>query len=251
MTDVYQCGKVHFLFVSSCLQNNLLFALDFFQLPGWNRLELFPLLIHCGFCIRNFHVHQVVMCHSILCLRCLFVLERIRTSAMRVIHVSAMTQVSKKTARQVCTVLLYLNLNLENQINKQALSASKPPGTLCPVAPSTAIPTFSASFDAITSQPSEPPHHRRICLHERGRIIDAINSHSSEPATTLQHLNDLETCFTIPITRHVSFANATRCVQVHFDIEFTPPSSSEDDVFDNVAATLRRINPQRYRRLPS
>ena len=49
MTDVYQCGKVDFLFVSSCLQNNLFFARNFVQLPGWNRFELLPFLFHCCF----------------------------------------------------------------------------------------------------------------------------------------------------------------------------------------------------------
>ena len=42
-------------FVSLCFQNNLLFALDFVQLPSWNRLDLLPFLFHCSFCIRNLH----------------------------------------------------------------------------------------------------------------------------------------------------------------------------------------------------
>ena len=64
-------AKWTFFFVSLCFQNDLLFALDVFQIPCWNCLELFPFLVHCGFRIRNFHrlrhwnelVYQVVMSH--------------------------------------------------------------------------------------------------------------------------------------------------------------------------------------------
>ena len=55
MTDVHQCSKVDFLFVSVCFQNNLLLAFDFLQLPGWNRLKFLPLLLQCCFRTRNFH----------------------------------------------------------------------------------------------------------------------------------------------------------------------------------------------------
>ena len=44
-----------FLFVSLCFEINLLLALDFLQLPCWNRFELLPFLVHCCFCVRNFH----------------------------------------------------------------------------------------------------------------------------------------------------------------------------------------------------
>ena len=54
MTNVHQCGKVDFLFLSLCFQNDLLLALDLLQLPCWDRLELFPFFNHCWFCIRNF-----------------------------------------------------------------------------------------------------------------------------------------------------------------------------------------------------
>ena len=71
VTYVQQCGKVDFMFVSLCFQNNLLFALDFFQIPCWNCLELFPFRVHCAFCIGYFHrlchrdelVYQIVMRH--------------------------------------------------------------------------------------------------------------------------------------------------------------------------------------------
>ena len=72
MTYVHQCGKVDFFFSSLCAsRKNLFLALDFFQIPCRYCLELFPFLVHCGFCILNFHrlwhrnklVHQVVMCH--------------------------------------------------------------------------------------------------------------------------------------------------------------------------------------------
>ena len=71
VTNVHQCGKVDFLYVPLCFQNNLLFAIDFFQMPCGNCLELFLFLVHCGFCIRNFHrswhrdelVSQTVMGH--------------------------------------------------------------------------------------------------------------------------------------------------------------------------------------------
>ena len=64
-------AKWTFLLISLCFQNNLLFALDFFQIPYWNCLELFPFLVHGSFCIRNLHrlwqwdelVHQIIMCH--------------------------------------------------------------------------------------------------------------------------------------------------------------------------------------------
>ena len=69
--------------------------------------------------------------------------------------------------------------------------------------------------DAITSQSSSDID---VCLLERRRINDAITSQSSEPATTLD-LNE-RNLRPIPIARHVSFASATRCDQVHFDTEF-------------------------------
>ena len=58
-------------FVSLRFHKNLLFALDFSQTPCWDRIELFPLLVHCNLCIRNFHrlwhrdepVHQIRVCH--------------------------------------------------------------------------------------------------------------------------------------------------------------------------------------------
>ena len=53
------------------LPESPLFALDFVQLPGWNRLELLPILVHGSLCIRNLHrlwhwdklTHQITMCH--------------------------------------------------------------------------------------------------------------------------------------------------------------------------------------------
>ena len=49
LTDVHPCCKMDFLFVSLCFEKNLLLTLDFVQLPGWNRFELFsipcPLLL--------------------------------------------------------------------------------------------------------------------------------------------------------------------------------------------------------------
>ena len=36
------------------VSDSLLFAFDFVQLPRWNCLKLFPFLVHCSFCIRNF-----------------------------------------------------------------------------------------------------------------------------------------------------------------------------------------------------
>ena len=58
-TDVHQCSKMDFLVVSSCVQNYLLFALYFVQLPGWNRLR------H-----RNELVHQIVTCHRVISFAC-------------------------------------------------------------------------------------------------------------------------------------------------------------------------------------
>ena len=60
-----------FILISLCFQINLLFALGFLQIPCWNYLELFPFLVHRGFCIRNFHrlwhrdelVLQIFMSH--------------------------------------------------------------------------------------------------------------------------------------------------------------------------------------------
>ena len=54
-----------------CFENNLLFALHSVQLPGWNRFEILPFLVHCFFRIRNSHrlwhknklVNQSVMGH--------------------------------------------------------------------------------------------------------------------------------------------------------------------------------------------
>ena len=80
-----------------------------------------------------------------------------------------------------CTVLP--EFQSQNQTNNQALSALKPLSTQYPVAPSTAMPTASAS---LTPSPVNPVTLNSIdaCLLERGRLIDAINSHPSEPATT-------------------------------------------------------------------
>ena len=51
-----------------------------------------------------------------------------------------------------------------------------------------------------------------------------------EPATTLQHLNNLDAC------SPYQTPDVTRCVQVHFDAEFYP--SSEDDVSSRPAKSL-------------
>ena len=64
-------AKWTLFFVSLCFQNNLLFGLDFSQLPCWNCLELFPFLVHGSLCIWNIHrlwhrdelMHQIIMCH--------------------------------------------------------------------------------------------------------------------------------------------------------------------------------------------
>ena len=64
-------AKWTFLFVSLCFENNLLFNLDLFQLPCWNRFELLPFLVHCCSWIRYFHrfwqrnklVNKIVMGH--------------------------------------------------------------------------------------------------------------------------------------------------------------------------------------------
>ena len=69
VTHVHQCGKVDFPLVSVCFQDSFPFALDFF-FKFHACLELVPFLVHCCFCIRNFHrlrqknkfVHQIVMC---------------------------------------------------------------------------------------------------------------------------------------------------------------------------------------------
>ena len=54
VTDVHQCSKMDFMFVSLCCKNTLLLASDFVQLPNWTRLELLPFLTHCKFCIWVF-----------------------------------------------------------------------------------------------------------------------------------------------------------------------------------------------------
>ena len=36
-------------------REKLLLALDFLQFPCWDCLELLPFLVHCSFCIQNFH----------------------------------------------------------------------------------------------------------------------------------------------------------------------------------------------------
>ena len=78
MTDVHQCSKVDFLFVSLSFQNSVAFALYLVQLPGWICLELLPFLVHCCFRIQNFHrlghrnklVHQMLMSHRIVSFAC-------------------------------------------------------------------------------------------------------------------------------------------------------------------------------------
>ena len=62
-----------FLLLSLCFQDDLTFALYFVQLPGWNRFELLPFLVHCCFRIRNVHrlrhrnnfVNQIKVSHRI------------------------------------------------------------------------------------------------------------------------------------------------------------------------------------------
>ena len=64
-------AKWTFFFVSLCFQN-IFFALNFVQLPSWNRFKLLPFLVHCCFRIQIFRrlrrqnelVHQVVMSFS-------------------------------------------------------------------------------------------------------------------------------------------------------------------------------------------
>ena len=46
--------------------------------------------------------------------------------------------------------------------------------------------------------------------------------------------------FRIPIARHVSFTDAMRCVQVHFDAEFNASSESRRPVQGTLLAVLRR-----------
>ena len=59
-------------FLSLCASRITSFLLSyFFQISCWDRLELFPCIIHCSLCIRNFHhlwqrnklVLQIVKCH--------------------------------------------------------------------------------------------------------------------------------------------------------------------------------------------
>ena len=47
MTYVHQCSNADFPFVSLCFQKNLLFAPNLNHLPGRNRFELLPFLVHC------------------------------------------------------------------------------------------------------------------------------------------------------------------------------------------------------------
>ena len=55
MAYVQQCSKVDFIFVSLCFENILFLTLDFFQVPCWSCLDLFPFRVHCSCCIRDFH----------------------------------------------------------------------------------------------------------------------------------------------------------------------------------------------------
>ena len=61
VTYVHQCGKVDIL----------IFSLHLNQIPCWDRVELFPFLVHGSFCVWNLHclwhrdklVHQFEICH--------------------------------------------------------------------------------------------------------------------------------------------------------------------------------------------
>ena len=87
------------------------------------------------------------------------------------------------------------------------------------------------------------PYQRRSRIHQRIShawiksnwtkpiTIDAhIVVNAPEPATTLQHLNNLDAC------SPYQTPDVTRCVQVHFDAELYP--SSEDDVSSRPAKSL-------------
>ena len=67
----HQCGKVDFIFLSLCFQDDILFAHNLVQSPRWLLFESLPFFICCSFHIRNFHtlrhrnnfMHQVVVTH--------------------------------------------------------------------------------------------------------------------------------------------------------------------------------------------
>ena len=65
ITDVHQCGKLDFLFVSLCFQDNLL--LVFFS-PALLGFQLFSFFVHCCFRFQYFHClrHRIKLVHKIV-----------------------------------------------------------------------------------------------------------------------------------------------------------------------------------------
>ena len=75
MSHQWQSGLFFLFLCASRITSFLL--LTFFQIPCWDRLELFPFLVHCGFCIWIFHPlwhRDELVCDAtskwILCLSC-------------------------------------------------------------------------------------------------------------------------------------------------------------------------------------
>ena len=86
----------------------------------------------------------------------------------------------------------------------------------------------------ISKTKQNPTAHLPCMDHVKLDLSISINAHivvnAPEPATTLQHLNNLDAC------SPYQTPDVTRCVQVHFDAEFHP--SSEDDVSSQPAKSL-------------
>ena len=93
---------------------------------------------------------------------------------------------------------------------------------------------LSCCRQPITKKKQNPTAHLPCMDHVKLDQPISINAHivvnAPEPATTLQHLNNLDAC------SPYQTPDATRCVQVHFDAVFYP--SSEDNVSSRPAKSL-------------
>ena len=63
MTYVHQWGEVNFCALRPCFIDHLFLTSDFRQVPRRIFLQIFPFLIHCCLCCRNFHglEHRIIL----------------------------------------------------------------------------------------------------------------------------------------------------------------------------------------------
>ena len=190
-----------------------------------------------------------------------FVLETIRTSAMRVIHITVETKETQKlrvvfvlhcstSQTQAKTTIQSVNRSTNlatgrhlhpwmkdmrtalQKVSNVCLAVANPSKDEersptshlsvhgCCILDHSLLQGLSCSRQPATKTKQNPTAHLPCKDHVQLDQPISINAHivvnAPEPATTLQHLNNLDAC------SPYQTPDATRCVRVHFDAEFYP-----------------------------